>query len=256
MNHIHICKYRYTQGNRPICGIYSLINGCETYKNKNSKCGKKSNHDIKDVVKKLWKHAINGNFNSLIGEFFSSEDLKKFINSERTQSILKLESLSAEALTITDFKNILRDSHKNIENGYFFIVPIYSTPDSKRCKRKRVSNNMHWICLYNKNNKFYIKNSANYKTIKKALKYSRVIFRSKSVMTLNKLEILLETINRELAESDETFNMTKFVKGNKKKLKNFEIIDNRISEILKASEESVKKSFAKSRFNPILVTVR
>lgn len=233
MNHIHICKYRYTQGNRPICGIYSLINGCETYKNKNSKCGKKSNHYIKDVVKKLWKHAINGNFNSLIGEFFS-----------------------AEALTITDFKNILRDSHKNIENGYFFIVPIYSTPDSKRCKRKRVSNNMHWICLYNKNNKFYIKNSANYKTIKKALKYSRVIFRSKSVMTLNKLEILLETINRELAESDKTFNMTKFVKGNKKKLKVFEIIDNRISEILKASEESVKKSFAKSRFNPILVTVR
>lgn len=254
-DYIHICKCRYTQGNRPICGIYSLINGCETYKNKNFKCGKKSNRNIKDVVNDLWEHAINGNFNSLIGEFFSSEDLKKFINSEKTQSILKLESLSAEALTITDFKNILHDSIKNIENGYFFIVPIYSTPDSKKLKKNEVANNMHWICLYKKKNKFYIKNSANYKPIKRALKYSGVICKFRWAMTLNKLEILLATINEELAESDKFFNMRGYVKGNKN-IKQFGILTTRISEILKANEESAKKSFAKSRFNPILVTVR
>lgn len=74
----------YMQGTRPICAIYALLNGVYDYCREDQK-------RIDRLADKLWRETIKPNFPSrnylnkedlkysLIGEFFDSGSLVKFI---------------------------------------------------------------------------------------------------------------------------------------------------------------------------------
>lgn len=185
-------KKRLKQNKKPICGIYAFLNGFFAVKFLNNSSVKNlcdlnkkfkniSVEDINNVVSDMWYEAVaetdvknldekeNHEVRSLdaekikyslIGEFFSSTKLSKFIECEKVFNILNKNEYSNLLKDIVSGKEKIVTEEikydKNLANevkdskNSFYIIPINSV------------NNMHWICLiyFEKENTYCILNSA------------------------------------------------------------------------------------------------
>lgn len=130
----------YQQKNRPICGIYSFLNGMIF-----DKC---SASYVSNLADELWKKALiekaevgSQQSYSIVGEFFNSKRLADFLRKviEDYASQLKITGQSKPEITLLDTANELKDGE--INSGVFYLIPLSAKAFGIN------KNNIHWICL-------------------------------------------------------------------------------------------------------------
>lgn len=134
IKHVHA----YRQGNRPICGIYALLNGLYDYHLLDIK-------KIKNLAEQLWETSIKDKY-SIIGEFSSSTDLRDFII--KSASKILMDTSKLEKHTITDVSLVCPCKLKEIiKNGKISKKTFYIIPINPHITKKQEANVFHWICL-------------------------------------------------------------------------------------------------------------
>ena len=114
----------------PTCAIYAFLNGCfydEQFSQRKIDC----------IAFRLIQEATQRN--SVIGEFFASGELAKFLSFQQEISVKKIEK-------IVDL------SMCKLKKNEFLLIPISV---GREFGNKRL-NGMHWICVLERSKKIYV----------------------------------------------------------------------------------------------------
>lgn len=252
---IYHAHKRFRQGNRPICGIYAFLNGVFEGKHK---C------KVKRIVNCIWDMSIDCNAQpmqssekceifdakttSLVGEFFSSDRLKNFLNDKRDDVIPKLRFCDPRIIEY-DVKSAtlshLCTNSKNNED-IFYLIPINTSWKGIN------KNNLHWICLKKRKGKYYIYNSAaDWSGERKAL-YNCYGIKKLRIKDFLELEDLWKDMTNRC--KGEPFNFTLWAKSKKYKGKYSRYYKYMLDEI-NNSDKTYESSFKNSDFRILEVTV-
>ena len=263
-----IMKKQFT----PICAIYALLNGIYA---DNKKTISKSK--FKKIAKEIWKLAIceddlpseepfvsDDLIYSLIGEFFNSKQLYKFLKDKKDKinKLLKIYNITGvEKLSLNSNSDVLSydsitNGLKNIKKNELYLIPFNaSSPDSE--------NNFHWISfgklkdgklsIFNSNDEA-MKNVLNNSCIKCSSKPPRIKNLDDLVKVYREM-LRFDRDDKECSKEVRKFDFQKWAK-NKKWL--YCIIRCYPSEVRKRIENlkkgSYNCSFSKSSFEIIKVT--
>ena len=280
-NGIKYCKKRLKQENAPICGIYAFLNGF--YDGNKKRCWNNLAHD-------LWNESLTPKFDSLpnylnadivnryslLGEFFSSRNLRNFLNhinnmrANNWNSLSKLVRQTGKELLVfhadyidanLDWSDLIKDlDNEKTNTQSFYLVPInswqFSSSDTKNNK-KRDRNNMHWICVKKEGNKVIILNSASDKSGEKWAKKHAGKCKLRSISSIDDLNAIKRNMKEERDyKSNTNFNFTDWLGKLKYRCRCHkgypEAFYERVNEIRK--KDTYEYSFEKSNFDILKVT--
>lgn len=257
MKNLKICHVDgLKQGNTPICGIYAFINGF--YDGRNTE-------DWMALINYLWNLSIDGNLRkhsknntysiaahdltySTVGEFFSSDNLYSFLNSNKKSILPELQKIdsSIDTYDVNKISDIdFKDTEFKVDT--FYIVPINSSEPFESNR-----SNMHWICVKRYMDEVIIVNSAkNYN--------GEINADIKSLRGLTKIKYLfqLNAVGRNMKKREhkgKTFNFIRWWKKEGRKIDR-NILNLKSNAQIISSASKFNYSFCCSNFDIIQIDI-